>query len=580
MSVSDRESASFRGLALSGGGLRASFFHIGVLARMAELDLLRGIERISTVSGGSIVGALYYLKVKECLEESHRGGKFAEAADYVRIVQDLCEEFLAGAQQDVRSRTFAHWRSNWKAEASQVIGGLYDDFFYRRYRQEGPRLRMRDLRIDREIVAAAETSVARAPNLFINATLLDTGQRWVFTPEDMGLLDEDPVPLDEDPAPSKLSQILGKRHKYEDLKGNEDLKGYEDLPLGLAVAASACVPMVFPPVWLHLWPFNPKLLDGMVSEIAAREAANQDKAQQDARKKARENMGFELVDGGVVDNLGLAPLRGAKGRVLVSNASAPSRCTLSEHRRSGLAVGGTSLTILMSRTQQAASLQALAQLRDRRDLVEVSLARAGNDPGAWKETDEVRLEQLLKLIQNVRTDLDAFSAWESHALMYAGYVSAGYRLEDLPVVANGRWPFQGLKAELTLERAQKHLSASSSHFKIERLRPYWMGLSTIVVVLCLFLTLKLFSILRQTEPSDGLFATGVIAIWMVLGLCTLAAIIPSVFYRLLRSCVIVIISRVSLAFRPLVLRSRVPWHLDEQGPSTSNDYPPRVTRHE
>lgn len=47
------------GLALSGGGFRASFFHIGVLARLAELDLLRPIEVISTVSGGSIIGALY-----------------------------------------------------------------------------------------------------------------------------------------------------------------------------------------------------------------------------------------------------------------------------------------------------------------------------------------------------------------------------------------------------------------------------------------------------------------------------------------------------------------------------------------
>ena len=47
------------GLALSGGGFRASFFHIGVLARLAELDLLRRVEALSTVSGGSIVGALY-----------------------------------------------------------------------------------------------------------------------------------------------------------------------------------------------------------------------------------------------------------------------------------------------------------------------------------------------------------------------------------------------------------------------------------------------------------------------------------------------------------------------------------------
>ncbi len=41
------------GLALSGGGLRASLFHIGVLGRLAELDLLRHVDVISTVSGGS-----------------------------------------------------------------------------------------------------------------------------------------------------------------------------------------------------------------------------------------------------------------------------------------------------------------------------------------------------------------------------------------------------------------------------------------------------------------------------------------------------------------------------------------------
>src|SRR5580658_5007428 len=35
------------GLALSGGGFRASFFHIGVLARLAELDLLRYVEVLS-----------------------------------------------------------------------------------------------------------------------------------------------------------------------------------------------------------------------------------------------------------------------------------------------------------------------------------------------------------------------------------------------------------------------------------------------------------------------------------------------------------------------------------------------------
>ena len=37
------------GLALSGGGHRAAFFHVGVLAKLAELGLLRPIQVISTL---------------------------------------------------------------------------------------------------------------------------------------------------------------------------------------------------------------------------------------------------------------------------------------------------------------------------------------------------------------------------------------------------------------------------------------------------------------------------------------------------------------------------------------------------
>jgi hypothetical protein len=52
------------GLALSGGGFRASFYHLGVLACLAERDVLRDVEVLSCVSGGSIVGACYWLKLR------------------------------------------------------------------------------------------------------------------------------------------------------------------------------------------------------------------------------------------------------------------------------------------------------------------------------------------------------------------------------------------------------------------------------------------------------------------------------------------------------------------------------------
>ena len=47
------------GLALSGGGSRAIAFHLGCLRALHELDILDNIKVISTVSGGSVIGALY-----------------------------------------------------------------------------------------------------------------------------------------------------------------------------------------------------------------------------------------------------------------------------------------------------------------------------------------------------------------------------------------------------------------------------------------------------------------------------------------------------------------------------------------
>ena len=48
------------GLALSGGGIRATVFHLGVLARLARQSLLEKITFLSTVSGGSLAVALVW----------------------------------------------------------------------------------------------------------------------------------------------------------------------------------------------------------------------------------------------------------------------------------------------------------------------------------------------------------------------------------------------------------------------------------------------------------------------------------------------------------------------------------------
>ncbi|MDI1319832.1 MAG: patatin-like phospholipase family protein [bacterium] len=57
------------GLCLSGGGYRAMLFHVGSLWRLAELDALRDLTRISSVSGGSITAGVLALAWPKLLAE-------------------------------------------------------------------------------------------------------------------------------------------------------------------------------------------------------------------------------------------------------------------------------------------------------------------------------------------------------------------------------------------------------------------------------------------------------------------------------------------------------------------------------
>lgn len=50
------------GLSLSGGGYRAAAFHLGTLNKLQEMGILQHTDVISTISGGSIIGAFYCLQ--------------------------------------------------------------------------------------------------------------------------------------------------------------------------------------------------------------------------------------------------------------------------------------------------------------------------------------------------------------------------------------------------------------------------------------------------------------------------------------------------------------------------------------
>src|SRR5688572_13289787 len=121
------------GLALSGGGFRASFFHVGVLARLAETGVLRKVEVISTVSGGSILGALYYLALKDMLE--HVPDAKITDAHYVQVVRRVERMLFAGVARQVRALAYGNLAKNLRMRRadysrSDRLGELYDELFY------------------------------------------------------------------------------------------------------------------------------------------------------------------------------------------------------------------------------------------------------------------------------------------------------------------------------------------------------------------------------------------------------------------------------------------------------------------
>ena len=127
------------GLALSGGGFRAAAFHVGVLRKLRDLGLLKHVDLLSCVSGGSIVGA--YLAL-------HWGKP--DAIDQI-------DTYLA-------TRSIA---------VGSVIGGLLDPF--------ATRLDKLADTYDRDLYHGATLAALRhGPRLYLNTTNLATGNACYF----------------------------------------------------------------------------------------------------------------------------------------------------------------------------------------------------------------------------------------------------------------------------------------------------------------------------------------------------------------------------------------------------------------
>jgi predicted acylesterase/phospholipase RssA len=397
------------GLALSGGGFRASLYHIGVLARLAEVDMLRHVEAISCVSGGSILGTYYYLEVRNLLQE--KADTEITPEDYVRIVKKIERDFVEGVQRNLRTRMLLESGSNRKVFTSRTstttdrLADLYERELYSRVKDE--KNRASPSFIDELLIRPKGTPENarfdprydnwrrknKVPILILNATTLNTCHTWQFTATFMG----------EAPVRTIDSRIDGNdrlRRMYYD----EAPPGYPRIRLSRAVAASACVPGFF----------DPLVLDELYPKYVVK-----------------------LVDGGVYDNQGVSSLLEQDCTVMLVSDAAGQTAVDKEPGGSRIRVTLRTNYVLLARSRQE-QYQLLSALLDAgllRGLAYVHLKMdLDAEPVDWikcpdPSTPETRKvltsygirKDIQRLLAAIRTDLDSFSDAEADALMLSGY---------------------------------------------------------------------------------------------------------------------------------------------------------------
>jgi NTE family protein len=148
------------GLALSGGGIRAAVFHLGVLRRLASDNLLENVSAVSTVSGGSLITAAIF---------SRSGMKWPSSAEYLRSTYpDLRRRITSGDLFSLKAFGWAgltEFNLSLVRSRANVLAKMLD-------RVWGVSGRLADL--------------PDAPQWLINTTCIDTGKNWRFSKREMG----------------------------------------------------------------------------------------------------------------------------------------------------------------------------------------------------------------------------------------------------------------------------------------------------------------------------------------------------------------------------------------------------------
>jgi len=362
------------GLALSGGGFRASIFHLGVIRRLEELGFMKKVSVISSVSGGSIIAAYYVIEMEERLRlRRDEALKSDEKMDQVRLelFEEITKDFFYTLDHNLRTRAlifspFYHPVGWIKClfpgySRSDLIQAEYDKWLYRNNTLDqfpaGWKGEAQDSRLD-----------FGGPKLVLNTTSLMSGERVGFSR----------IPL------SGINEMK---------KCNKNV-----LSISKIVGASACVPGLFPPVPVS---------------------------------------GDFLVDGGVSDNQGVEGLIENKCDVmLISDASGQIE-QLHKHSGKALSVVGRTTSVLQFqvRNKLLDLLQVWKKEKSEREFAFIHLFLNLKDRGL--NIPRVPSE-FIPGIARIRTDLDQFSFIERESLMYHGYTLIDSQIKShCPGLSNG-----------------------------------------------------------------------------------------------------------------------------------------------
>jgi NTE family protein len=144
-------------LALSGGGFRATVFHLGVLARLAEDDHLEGVNYLSTVSGGSLCAGLV-LALNDF--------KWPSSSDYKSRILPKAREVMT--QVDLKGALIQRVLTH----IFEITDSRADDLSALMRQHWGVDIPLSDL--------------PETPRWMINATCYETGKNWRFERFRMG----------------------------------------------------------------------------------------------------------------------------------------------------------------------------------------------------------------------------------------------------------------------------------------------------------------------------------------------------------------------------------------------------------